>query len=155
MDRAQGGWHNALAFQFGLDMKRFLLLIFTWWNSATAGTLVWTWLFGEVVGEDEFGNRYYRRRGGRIDPALGFERRWVVYNGYADPSTVPPSWHGWLHHTVDTPPTQESYTSHVWQKPHRSNMTGAPGAYRPTGSTLSIGRRPRATGDYRPWTPPR
>jgi NADH:ubiquinone oxidoreductase subunit len=36
---------------------------------------------------------------------------------------VPPSWHGWLHHTVDTPPTQESYKPHPWQKPHRPNLT--------------------------------
>jgi NADH:ubiquinone oxidoreductase subunit len=136
-------------------MKKFLALIFTWWNSATAGTLLWTRLFGEFVGADEFGNRYYRRSGGKIDPTLGFERRWVIYNGYAEPSTVPPSWHGWLHHTVDTPPTQEAYTARDWQKPHRPNMTGTPDAYRPTGSTLSIGKRPRATGDYRPWHPSR
>ena len=32
-------------------------------------------------------------------------------------------------------------------------MTGTPGAYRPSGSTLAIGKRPRATGDYRPWNP--
>ncbi len=125
-------------------MKKFLGLIFTWWNSATAGTLLWTRLFGELVGSDEFGNRYYRRSGGKIDPTLLFERRWVIYNGYAEPSTVPPSWHGWLHHTVDTPPTQEAYTARDWQKPHRPNMTGTPDAYRPTGSTLSIGKRPRA-----------
>ena len=54
---------------------------------------------------DEFGNRYYRTKGGKIDPTLGFERRWVIYNGVAEASTVPPSWHGWLHHTVDVPPT--------------------------------------------------
>jgi NADH:ubiquinone oxidoreductase subunit len=135
-------------------MKRFLLLIFTWWHS-TAGTQLWTWLFGELVGEDEFGNRYYRRRGGKVDRTLGFERRWVVYKGYAEPSIVPPSWHGWLHHTVDTPPSQESYEPRPWQKPHRQNMTGTTGALRPSGSTLSLGRRPRATGDYRPWTPSR
>ena len=81
----------------------------------------------------------------------------VVGAGAYEPkaSSVPPSWHGWLHHTVDTPPTQETYTAREWQKPHRPNMTGTPGAYRPTGSTLSIGKRPRATGDYRPWNPSR
>ena len=72
-----------------------------------------------VVGEDEFGNRYYRTRGGKIDPTLGFERRWVIYNGYAEASTVPPSWHGWMHHTVDMPPTEENYQPRAWQKPHR------------------------------------
>ena len=39
---------------------------------------------GEHVGEDEFGNAYFRTRGGKIDPTLGFERRWVIYNGYAE-----------------------------------------------------------------------
>ena len=86
-------------------MKRFLLKLFTWWNSQTFGTQFWTWAYGELVGEDEFGNRYYRTRGGKIDPRLGFERRWVIYSGYAEASTIPPSWHGWIHHTVDTPPS--------------------------------------------------
>jgi NADH:ubiquinone oxidoreductase subunit len=76
-----------------------------------------------------------------------------IYNGYAEASRVPPSWHGWLHHTVDVAPTEESYTPREWQKPHQPNMTGTPGAYRPSGSTLASGRRPKATGDYQPWTP--
>src|SRR6186713_877384 len=52
-----------------------------------------TWMYGESVGEDEFGNRYYRTRGGKVDKTLGFERRWVIYNGYTEASAVPPSWH--------------------------------------------------------------
>jgi NADH:ubiquinone oxidoreductase subunit len=136
-------------------MKLFLLKIFTWWNGQTFGTQLWTWRFGELVGEDEQGNRYYRTKGGTIDPSLGFERRWVIYNGYAEASRVPPSWHGWLHHTVDVPPTAEAYTPREWEKPHLPNLTGTPGAYRPPGSTLASGRRPAATGDYEPWTPGR
>jgi NADH:ubiquinone oxidoreductase subunit len=134
-------------------MKNFLVRFFTWWNGQTFGTQLWTWLYGETVGADEFGNRYYRTRGGKIDPALGFERRWVIYNGYADASTVPPTWHGWLHHTVDLPPTEEKQNLHAWQKPHQPNLTGTAAARRPPGSTLARGRRPPATGDYKPWTP--
>ncbi len=89
-------------------MKSFLLKLFTWWNGQTFGTQWWTWLHGEFVGEDEFGNHYYRTRGGKIDTTLGFERRWVIYNGYTEASTIPPSWHGWMHHTVDTPPTERA-----------------------------------------------
>ena len=48
-------------------MKSFLLRTFTWWNSQTFGTQVWTWLYGEAVGSDEFGNRYFRTKGGKID----------------------------------------------------------------------------------------
>jgi NADH:ubiquinone oxidoreductase subunit len=134
-------------------MKTFLLRLFTWWNSQTFGTQVWTLLYGEFVGEDEFGNRYYHTRKGKIDSALGFERRWVIYRGVTEASKIPPCWHGWMHHVVDTPPTQDETKPHPWEKPHRPNPTGTLAALRPSGSTLAKGRRPKATGDYKAWTP--
>jgi NADH:ubiquinone oxidoreductase subunit len=130
-----------------------IVRFFTWWNKATLSTSVWTWLFGERVGEDEFGNVYYRRRRGKIDPALRFERRWVIFNGYAEGSAVPPGWYGWLHHTVDVPPTQESYSPKEWQLPYVPNRTGTPAAYRPPGSALSAGQRQPTGGDYQAWRP--
>ena len=138
-----------------MTVKEFLLRFFTWWNGATLNTLVWTARHGELVGEDEYGNRYYRTKGGRVDPALGFERRWVIYKGLAEASAIGPAWHGWIHHTVDTPPTAEKVTPRLWWKPRRPNLTGTPSAYRPIGSTLAQNRRPKATGDYRPWRPER
>jgi NADH:ubiquinone oxidoreductase subunit len=33
------------------------------------------------------------------------------------------------------------------------NMTGTAQADRPRGSILATGRRPKATGDYKPWRP--
>jgi NADH:ubiquinone oxidoreductase subunit len=134
-------------------MKTFLLRVFTWWNGHTFGTQVWTKLYGEFVGTDEFGNRYYRTRDGKIDPTLGFERRWVIYNGLVEASKVPPNWHGWLHQTDDVPPPLDTTKPHPWEKPHRPNLTGTPYAHRPSGSTLAQGRRPKATGDYKAWTP--
>ncbi|MGB6511112.1 MAG: NADH:ubiquinone oxidoreductase subunit NDUFA12, partial [Xanthobacteraceae bacterium] len=112
-----------------------------------------TWLYGEFVGEDEFSNRYFRTKGGKIDTGLGFERRWVIYRGLTEASAVPPSWHGWLHHTVDVPPTQETVRTYPWEKPHQPNLTGTAAAHRPSGSTLAQGRRPKATGDYKAWNP--
>ncbi|MDA7948592.1 MAG: NADH:ubiquinone oxidoreductase subunit NDUFA12 [Hyphomicrobiaceae bacterium] len=119
--------------------------IFAWWTGNTYGTRLFTLRKGVFVGEDEFGNRYYRERKGT--------RRWVIYRDLAEASKVPPDWHGWLHYTVDEPPTEEDYRPKAWQKAHRPNMTGSPGAYRPQGSTLVSGDRPPATGDYQPWTP--
>src|ERR1041385_6193520 len=136
-----------------MAMKRFLLLTLTWWSGQTFGTMFWTWLRGELVGEDQYGDRYYRTRGGKIHPALGFDRRWVIYNGYAEASKVPPGWYGWLHHIVDVAPPQENYRPREWEKPHLPNMPGSPAAYRPAGSTLRPGHRPPATGDYKPWVP--
>ncbi len=119
--------------------------LFTWWNGNTIGTRWTLWRKAEFVGKDEFGNSYYKERNGT--------RRWVTYNGIADPTSVPPEWHGWLHYTVDTPPTDENYKPKVWQKPHKPNLTGTVNAYRPSGSTLSKGERPKATGDYEAWKP--
>ena len=134
-------------------MKDLLIQFFTWWNGQTWGTAFHTWRHGEKVGTDEFGNTYYRTRGGAIDPVVGFERRWVIYNGVAEASTIPPGWYGWMHHRTDTPPTEEAYQPRAWMKPHRPNPTGTPAAYRPKGSILSTGERPNATGDYRAWQP--
>ena len=81
------------------------------------------------------------------------QRRWVVYKSAAEASKIPPEWHGWMHHTLDTPPTEEAYTAKPWQQPHRMNMTGTSQAWRPSGSILGRGERPKATGDYKPWRP--
>lgn len=131
----------------------FLARTFTWWNGQTWGTYWYTRRHGELVGTDEGGNTYYRAMGPLIDPSTGPERRWVIYNGEAEPSKVPPSWRGWLTHTHDVPPTIETYVPREWQKPHMPNMTGTPRAYRPQGSSLASGRRPPATGDYVAWSP--
>lgn len=119
--------------------------LFSWWGGNTIGTRLWTWRRGVRVGEDELGNIYYRDRSG--------PRRWVIYRDMSEASLVSPDWHGWLHHTVDEPPTQDSYKPRDWQKPHLPNMTGTSAAYRPPGSILARGKRPPATGDYSPWRP--
>lgn len=126
-------------------MKNFLLQFFTWWNGQTLGTRFFTWRKGTFVGEDEQGNRYYRNADGG--------RRWVIYDGVAEASRIPPGWHGWMHHRVDTPPSQESYQPRAWEKAHQDNRTGTAEAYRPHGSILTPEGRPRVTGDYDAWTP--
>ncbi len=134
-------------------MRDFLTHVFTWWNGWTIGTKLWTSRFGERVGTDEFGNVYYRTRGGKVDPTLGFQRRWVIYNGPAEASSIPAGWHGWMHHRVDTPPSEQHYVPRPWQLPAQPNLTGTPAAYRPSGSILKDAQRPAATGDYDAWTP--
>ena len=120
------------------------------------GTRLFTWWKGELVGTDEFGNRYYREKPGRqLRPGGGRdsrERRWVLYKGEPEASKVPPEWHAWLHHTVNELPDRNR-RKYAWEKPHLPNLTGTPRAYRPPGSVLRGGRRAPATGDYEPWQP--
>lgn len=130
-------------------MMKFLLLTFTWWNGTTVGTRLAIWRFGKRVGEDEAGNVYYE--GGMS--SYGLPKRYVVYNGYAEASAIPPGWHGWMHHRTNVPPSEETYAPKEWQKAHKPNLTGTAQAYRPPGSLAVAGERPRVTGDYDAWTP--
>ena len=117
---------------------------------ASIGTRLLTWLKGDLVGEDDAGNKYYQEKGRAYRPRR--RRRWVVYNGEVEASRVPAEWHGWLHYTVDEVPSRNA-ARYAWQKPHLPNRTGTPDAYRPLGHEYRGGERARATGDYEPWTP--
>ena len=128
--------------------------MFAWWTGNTIGTRLYTWRFGTRVGDDSFGNVYYQTKDAK--------RRWVIYRDLSEASLVPPEWHGWLHYTVDVPPTDESYQRAVlgealsaepdrhagglssagqhpqsWQDEHRLR------------STMSLGSRVEVTGEWR------
>ena len=108
---------------------------------------------GELVGHDALGNKYYRSS--KMRPGTKLERRWVIYKGAPEASSVPPEWHGWLHYQSDAVPKDgEDSFRRPWQKPHQPNMTGTNAAYRPPGHLLQGGKRDKATGDYEAWTPP-
>lgn len=125
--------------------KQLVFELFGWWHGQTLSTRIFTALRGEKVGEDELGNIYYQ---GKKDG-----RRWVIYNGPAEASAIPPGWHGWMHKRTDIVPTQSGYVAREWEKPHEANMTGTAKAYRPDGSILNPQTRPRVTGDYDAWSP--
>ncbi len=126
--------------------------LITRWNGATVGTQLTVKSRGVHVGTDQYGNQYWEAKTNR-DSYDGRKRRWVLYDGYADASKVPPMWFGWLHHTLPDPPTEENMPTKAWQQPHMPNMSGTPLAYRPKGSIARGGERQRATGDYEAWKP--
>lgn len=129
-----------------------ILQAFTWWHGSTAGTSWTTFLRGEEVGTDASGNRYFRTRKGRIDPALGFERRWVIYVDLAEASMIPPGWYRWMHHMTDVVP-DGSYKPYEWQKPHEPNHTGTARAHRPRGSIFRPDPEAGISAGYDAWTP--
>lgn len=123
-----------------------------WLRDNALGTWMLTRRRGEPMGEDEIGNRYYRRAGAASWRA---ERRWVVYAGAGEieASSVPPGWNAWLHHNRELPPSRTPLTVKRWERPHLPNLSGTPQAYVPPGHTARGGRRDRATGDYEAWRP--
>ncbi len=123
-------------------MKK-LLRYFIWWQDSTVGTQFFTWRKGVKVGEDGDGNTYYETRDGK--------KRWVMYNGECEASRVSADWHGWLHHTFDSPPTEAPLAHKSWEKPHQENLTGSPAAYAPLGSLRQA--NPADRSDYDAWQP--
>ena len=124
--------------------------IFTWWDGATIGTLLWSARKGEHVGTDAQDNKYYRSKSVKDGAS---ERRWVLYNGSNDASRVPAEWHGWLHGSYDELPESHLAPAKIWEVDFTPNATGTVDAYRPAGALERGGKRARATGDYEAWTP--
>ena len=109
-----------------MALKDTLLRVFTWWNGQTVSLALQTARTGIFVGEDEFGNKYYKAEGALIDRSVGSERRWVVYNGYADASKVPPGWRGWRWHRLSWPVTHP----YAWRVDRAREARGSPGCRR-------------------------
>jgi NADH dehydrogenase len=102
----------------------FLKSIFTWWNTQTVGTFLFTIFSGKGVGEDQFGNKYYK--------TSNDSKRWVIYNGEVESSRIPPEWHLWIHRTTNLTPDKINFVNHDWIKNHHENYTGSKLAYNPT-----------------------
>lgn len=117
---------------------------------ATIGTRLFTWLKGQHVGSDEFGNKYYLER---KEPRSRRRKRWVIYNGIVEASKVPAMWHAWLHYTIDQTPDKIKMPHYDWQEAHQPNLTGTKGAYVPDGHLLRGGERAATTADYQAWQP--
>ena len=136
----------------GVRVLKLLTSIFTWWGGATIGAGFHIKRRGVLVGKDEYGNAYYEARD-KSDAYDGNKRRWVIYNGYAEATKVPPDWHGWLRNTFEEPPTVAPLLRRSWEKEHLPNLTGTVHAWRPQGAIARGGERAAATGDYQAWKP--
>lgn len=88
---------------------------------------------GVLVGEDDWGNKYYETD---ASTEIHLRTRWVEYNDWGvDISRVEPAWHYWLGYGNNTPPNklpadQKVVRAYPMGK-HLENQTQSPGAYVP------------------------
>ena len=114
------------------------------------GTFVYTWFYGNLVGQDNDQNKYYcsTKNFDNLDA-----KRWVIFKGDIEATKVPPHWHGWLHKTIDNPPLKYTH-KYSWQKDHEQNMTGTDKAYYPDSHPLSQSYKVETIKDeYESWNP--
>tara|TARA_B100000886_G_C20083994_1_gene351059 strand:+ start:112 stop:456 length:345 start_codon:yes stop_codon:yes gene_type:complete len=106
-------------------------LFFTWWNKQTVGTLLKTFFTGTLVGEDDFGNKYYKNKK---------NERWVIYSQEVEATKISSEWYLWIHHTTDILP-EKSEKKFNWQKKHLENQTGTKNKHNPAKITKSLIRK--------------
>ena len=103
-------------------MLTILKEIFTWWNRQTLGTRIKTFFSGKLIGEDEYGNKYYQNKKGI---------RWIIYKEQVEASNIPSEWYSWMHYTKNKIENIHQLKKYNWQKPHKQNLTGTIKAYNP------------------------
>ena len=101
------------------------------------GTKIYTWIYGTLVGDDEFGNRYYCNSKNFEDYT---SKRWVIFNGEIEASKIPPEWHRWIHFITNNKPS-DNINKFKWQKKHEENLTGSIKAYKPEGSLANKSKK--------------
>jgi len=80
-------------------------------------------LFNNKIGSDEFGNQYYLSK--------NKSKRYIVYNGIAEPTKIPSDWHIWIHYKTDKIPSSYQSKKYFWQKNRIPNLTGTINSYFP------------------------
>ena len=115
------------------------------------GTIIYTWFKGNLIGSDEYGNKYYINC---KKDNLKTTKRWVIFKDEKEASKVPSHWHAWLHRTVDEPPVNY-LKKYSWQKNHLENQTGTENAYFPDAHPLNNSKKNNdiKNTEYESWKP--
>jgi len=92
------------------------------------GTILYSFLKGKKVGQDQQGNRFYIHRNNK-------KKRWVLYKKLVDPTSLEVKWQIWLTETNMNEEVTSSNVNYKWQKNKKANQTGTPEAYHPGNET--------------------
>ncbi len=114
-------------------MLTFIKEILTWWNRQTIGTRLHTFFFGNFVGKDEFGNKYYENK--------KKNKRWVIYKDEIEATKIPVEWYSWIHFIKNKLESTHELKKYNWQKNHLSNQTGTDKAYNPEKNKNAIKKK--------------
>lgn len=111
-------------------------------------TLLKLKLFGKLIGQDEYKNRYFELKS---KDYLGRKKRLCVYSGIVEASKIPANWHAWMHHTTNDP---ISHKKLFWMKAHTPDLTGTTYAFTPNKhSQFNVYGKSNMNKiiDYTPW----
>ena len=88
------------------------------------GTILYSFLNGKKVGEDNQGNRFYIHKKNK-------KKRWVLYKKKIDPTSLEVKWQIWLTEYDRDKDIIINNLSYKWQKKKKANQTGTLDSYHP------------------------
>ena len=89
------------------------------------GTLIYSFLYGKKVGQDQNGNKFYIHK-------YNLKRKWVIYNKLVDPTSLRVSWQLWLtNNNIKAPSEINNSKEYIWQKEKSPNYSGTKNYYHP------------------------
>ena len=88
------------------------------------GTVLYSFLHGKPVGEDNQGNKFYIHK-------KNIKKRWVLYKKQTDPTNIEVKWQIWLTETDKDKEINFNNPGFKWQKNKKANLTGTLDSYHP------------------------
>ena len=88
------------------------------------GTILYSFLNGKKVGEDNQGNRFFIHKKNN-------KKRWVLYNKKIDPTNLEIKWQIWLTENDKNKDIIINDLNYKWQKNKKANLTGTFESYHP------------------------
>lgn len=99
----------------------------------------------EMVGQDEFGNKYYED----LTVDHSYNQRWVEYADHKNRhmmmmEQIPSEWVGWLGGTyLDVPSHDKNFVKHNYIKRHKRNLIDGPRVLLPEGNLTPFSKHDR------------
>jgi len=109
--------------------------------------------FGELKGQDQFGNRYFESLNADTIPG---RHRWVESANTREfnASNVPAEWHSWLHYTSDQPISNSySIKYKLKHQPTALSEMGTNANYLPPSHYITGAKVEAKTAKYDSWNP--
>lgn len=120
-------------------------------------TLMYLSIFGRLVGEDNYGNKYFELK---KKDFFGRKRRVCLFRGRAEASNIPPEWHLFMHYQHESSKIPVNIRKYKWQRNYLPDLTLSSIKYLPKNHLLHNSKtnlyNAKGGGDpfkFRSWKP--
>jgi NADH:ubiquinone oxidoreductase subunit len=120
-------------------------------------TLLYLSIFGQLVGEDNYGNKYFELK---KKDSFGRKKRVCLFRGRVEASKISPEWHLFMHYQKDSKEIPVNIKQYKWQRSYLPDLTLTSVKYLPKNHPSYSGKtnlyNAKGAGNpfkFQPWKP--